>query len=264
MKRNKILIMLLISISLLIGSFMVFDYKNFKLENIYKDSGGFNLFGVNVLEELGVREDFNDFMDVEDYSDLEEIMENKENIISTERLDDLKSLDIGLTNSNLIIVKGNINEVILYKKEKDKINNNSLKIEKNSTNYSIKAKNDKKARIIIKLKNPELTEIKCNNVNGILFSKEKFKSLIMKSTNGVISLEGEGTYPMKVKNVNGIINLNFDKYNAEIFINKSNGVLNLFDENEFSLGKNKTIRKVFGSAEDKIELKTTNGIININ
>ncbi|AWZ49019.1 hypothetical protein C3495_09445 [Clostridiaceae bacterium 14S0207] len=97
-----------------------------------------------------------------------------------------------------------------------------------------------------------------NNVNGDTELQGDIKECKVSIINGDIKIKNDKFSMLKLKTVNGDVELDTQEKNINAYINSSLGTCSLNDEKE------KSIEKILGNGTSKLEIKVSTGLVKVN
>ena len=170
-------------------------------------------------------------------------------------------------------IRGNyINGALIIKKGPEKVEFYSKKM--SSGNISPISYNDEildinsemiidNSKLVIYTQEPDELTVTINEINGMLRIDEKLDKIDIGSVNGLLNINTEETFDIKVDSINGAANLTFDEVDAEFIIQNIYSLTRIFGEVSLVDGS-KDFNFSKGDGSDKIEIKEVNGVLNID
>ncbi|CDZ75263.1 putative protein [Peptoniphilus sp. ING2-D1G] len=258
MKKNfyRLSILALIFAICAVILFFILDYKNVtekygSLGEAIKDNRA-----VFVLEHFIDLPFGSDNLNVNVFEDFE-----KNKVIS--KNEKFNAIDLNFTNVEISVKKAENYEIILAS-DRDVNLSKTANIDKKDGEFNIKQGNNKyRCGVIIKTPDPQKLKIKLKAVNGGFVSDYALESFEADIVNGGLILSSENSFPIKINNENGLINLELSDYDANIEVKNVNGPVSIFGEDSINVGKDNVIEKVINNGRDKILINNINGVINI-
>lgn len=184
---------------------------------------------------------------------------------------EIKEIDIVSLNGAFTIEKASFDGIKIKNKSYRNIDydftDGKLKVEDTKSKeevHSIESLFKKDiGKVKIYSKNPEEIYLKINQMNGALAVDSRLKKMEIDVVNGYLSVNSEDSFDTAVQEINGAAEIDMDKIDSRIKIERVNGEVKLsFDDvNSFQINN---FDKTLGSGRDLIDFGTVNGFLKID
>lgn len=184
---------------------------------------------------------------------------------------EIKEIDIVSLNGAFTIEKASFDGIKIKNKSYRNIDydftDGKLKVEDTKSKeevHSIESLLKKDiGKVKICSKNPEEIYLKINQMNGALAVDSRLKKMEIDVVNGYLSVNSEDSFDTAVQEINGAAEIDMDKIDSRIKIERVNGEVKLsFDDvNSFQINN---FDKTLGSGRDLIDFGTVNGFLKID
>ena len=245
MKTSRILMFFLvgiISISLALASFFIFDYDKAREE--LKNNRDEIIFG---------------FTDRYRWRGLE----TYKNEIGR----DVDRLDIEVANGDIEVEYGDRFYIEVDKNGQRRSKGKSLVVERVDKTLKVydKDKNMDNISFDIKIIVPRDKKVSLDLTiaNGDIQSKVDLENLKGVLANGSVELSGDKSYDMDIELINGDVDLEFREYDASFDLDILTGEIELFDDSYDMFDIGEGVKKVVGDGKDSIKIYLTTGGISV-